>query len=101
MARNWHQPDWPNFSWDATRLRKAEDHFLVAPGILAGTLPRPDQDQLRIDAPQEAFHQPTLTALAATTLLRRRAYYAALEAANKSNEVTAWLSWFAGSVIEV
>ena len=44
--------------------------------------------------------QPTLTALAATILLRRKAYYAVLEAANKSNEVTAWLSWFAGIAIE-
>ena len=38
--------------------------------------------------------------MAATILLRRKAYYAALEAANKSNEVTAWLSWFAGIAIE-
>ena len=48
----------------------------------------------------QAFGQPTLTALAATILSRRKAYYAALEAANKSNQVTAWLSWFAGIVIE-
>jgi Fic family protein len=44
--------------------------------------------------------RPTLIAFAATTLSRRKAYYAALEAANKKNEVTAWLSWFAGIVIE-
>jgi len=48
----------------------------------------------------QAFGQPTLTALAATILLRRKAYYTALEAANKNNEVTAWLSWFAGIAIE-
>jgi len=33
-------------------------------------------------------------------LIRRRAYYDALEAANKSNDVTPWLSWFAGIAIE-
>jgi Fic family protein len=44
--------------------------------------------------------QPTLTALAATILIRQRAYYEALEAANKNNEVTAWLAWFAGLAIE-
>jgi Fic family protein len=44
--------------------------------------------------------QPTLTALAATILLRRKGYYAALEAANQSNEITAWLGWFAGIAIE-
>jgi Fic family protein len=44
--------------------------------------------------------RPTLIALAATILARRKAYYAALEAANKSNDVTAWLAWFAGIVIE-
>jgi Fic family protein len=48
----------------------------------------------------QGFGQPTLTALAATILLQRKAYYAALEAANKSNEVTPWLSWLAGIAIE-
>lgn len=42
----------------------------------------------------------SLTGLAGTILIRRRAYYAALEAANKSNEVTEWLRWFGGIVIE-
>jgi Fic family protein len=46
------------------------------------------------------FGQPTLTALATTILARRKGYYAALEAANKGNEVTAWLAWFAGMAIE-
>ena len=48
----------------------------------------------------QSFGQPTLTALAATILTRLKAYYSALEAANKSNEVTGWLSWFAGIAIE-
>jgi Fic family protein len=48
----------------------------------------------------QSFGHPTLIALAATILSRRKAYYSALEAANKKNEVTAWLSWFAGIVIE-
>jgi Fic family protein len=48
----------------------------------------------------QCFGHPTLIALAATILSRRKAYYAALEAANKKNEVTAWLSWFSGIVIE-
>jgi Fic family protein len=273
MSWNWQQPDWPNFSWDAARLRKAEEHFLVGAGVFAGTLrhlPDPDREQLRVNAlsteavttseiegemldrasvqssirrqlglaadhrrirpaeegiselmvdlyrsyeaplredalfawhrmlferrgglqdvgryrtggdameivsgpiqeprvhfeappsakiPEEmarfldwfnragpsgasplpaltragiahlyfesihpfedgngrigraisekalaqGFDQPPLTALAATILLRRKAYYAALEAANKNNEVTAWLSWFAGIAIE-
>lgn len=41
--------------------------------------------------------QPTLTALAATLLLRRKAYYTAFEGANKNNHIT---SWFAGVTIE-
>ncbi len=48
----------------------------------------------------QCFGRPTLIALAATILSRRKAYYAALEAANKRNDVTTWLSWFAGIVIE-
>jgi len=43
---------------------------------------------------------PTLTALAATLLIRRRSYYDALESANKRNEISDWLAWFAGIVLE-
>jgi Fic family protein len=48
----------------------------------------------------QSLGQPTLTALAATILARRRSYYEALEAANKQNEITAWLAWFAGVAME-
>ena len=39
-------------------------------------------------------------ALAATILARRAHYYAALDAANKQNEITDWLAWLAGVTIE-
>jgi Fic family protein len=48
----------------------------------------------------ENLGQPTLITLAATILLRRESYYEALEAANKQNEITNWLAWFAGIAIE-
>jgi Fic family protein len=48
----------------------------------------------------QGLGRPTLTALAATILLRRRSYYEALEANNKSTEITAWLAWFAGIALE-
>ena len=48
----------------------------------------------------QCLGQPTLTALAATMLLRCKTYYTALEAANKDNEITSWLAWFAGITIE-
>ncbi|HEX8836281.1 MAG TPA: Fic family protein [Candidatus Acidoferrum sp.] len=48
----------------------------------------------------QGLGQPTLTALAATILARRKSYYEALEAANKENEITRWLVWFAGVAIE-
>jgi len=48
----------------------------------------------------QSLGQPTLTALAATILARRKSYYEALEAANKENEITCWLFWFAGVAIE-
>ncbi len=44
----------------------------------------------------QALGQPMLTALAATILIRRKSYYQALEAANKQNQITDWLCWFAG-----
>jgi Fic family protein len=48
----------------------------------------------------QSLGQPTLTVLAATILTRRKGYYAALEEANKENEITRWLLWFAGVAIE-
>jgi len=48
----------------------------------------------------QSLGQPTLTALAAAILARRKSYYEALEAANKGNEITRWLMWFAGIAIE-
>jgi Fic family protein len=48
----------------------------------------------------QSLGQPTLTALAATILARRKSYYEALEAANKENAITHWLMWFAGVAIE-
>ena len=48
----------------------------------------------------QSLGQPTLTALAATILARRKSYYEALEAANKQMEITEWLAWFAGITIE-
>lgn len=48
----------------------------------------------------QSLGQPTLTALAATILARREEYYASLEAANKQNESTSWLAWFAAIAIE-
>ena len=48
----------------------------------------------------QSLGQPTLTALAATILARRKSYYEALEAANKENEISRWLMWFAGVALE-
>src|SRR6266852_2291292 len=48
----------------------------------------------------ESLGQPTLITLAATILIRRKSYYEALEAANKQNEITNWVAWFAGITIE-
>ena len=47
---------------------------------------------------QKAWGRTVL--LSATILARRKAYYAALEAASKGNEITGWLSWFAETAIE-
>jgi hypothetical protein len=48
----------------------------------------------------QSLGRPSLIALATTILARRARYYAALEAANKSNKITEWLAWFAGTTIE-
>ncbi|PCI11339.1 cell filamentation protein Fic [bacterium] len=48
----------------------------------------------------QALDRPTLTAQAATILVRRNEYYDQLEAANKGCELTDWLAWFAGMTLE-
>lgn len=48
----------------------------------------------------QGLGRPSLTAIAATILVRRASYHEALEAANRSNEITGWLAWFAGAVLE-
>jgi len=48
----------------------------------------------------QSLGRPSLTVLAATILTRRREYYGALELANKDVEITPWLMWFAGIVLE-
>jgi len=48
----------------------------------------------------QSVGQPSLIALAATILARRARYYDALENANKANDITAWLAWFARTTIE-
>jgi Fic family protein len=48
----------------------------------------------------QTIGRPTLMALAATILTRRKDYYDALEANNKFNEITEWVAWFAATAIE-
>ena len=48
----------------------------------------------------QAFGQPAMVGLAQAVYAHQKAYYAALEAANKRNEVTGWLTWFAEIALE-
>ncbi|MCH7798279.1 MAG: Fic family protein [Planctomycetes bacterium] len=48
----------------------------------------------------QSLGRPTLTALAATILVRRRSYYETLEASNTRTEISEWLAWFAGIALE-
>ena len=48
----------------------------------------------------QAIGQPSLIALSLTIQRNRSAYYEALEAANKHNEVTGWLTYFAQVIID-
>lgn len=48
----------------------------------------------------QAIGQPSLIALSHVIQRKRAAYYDALEAANKRNEITAWLTYFAETVLD-
>jgi Fic family protein len=47
----------------------------------------------------QCLRQPTLIAIAHTIERDKKAYYSALEQANKNNEITAWLIYFADTVL--
>lgn len=38
MKWNWEQPDWPDFTWDAARLARAEQAFLLGAGVVLGVV---------------------------------------------------------------
>ena len=48
----------------------------------------------------QSLAAPTLTALAETIHRHRKAYCAALQRGGQSNDINAWLTWFADIVIE-
>lgn len=48
----------------------------------------------------QSLGQPTLIALAATILARRKRYYQELALASQRIEITEWMAWFAGIAIE-
>lgn len=48
----------------------------------------------------QAIGQPSLIALSQVIQRKRVAYYDALEAANKHNEITAWLTYFAQTILD-
>ena len=48
----------------------------------------------------QSLRRPTLIALSATIMARRRSYYEWLSASNRQNEITPWLAWFAGILLE-
>lgn len=59
MPWNWRQPDWPNFTSEPSRLRKAEERFLLNSGLFAGTVTHmgpAEREQLTIEVmSQEAL----------------------------------------------
>jgi Fic family protein len=48
----------------------------------------------------QSFGQPVLVSLATTILAHQKGYYQALERANRQNEITEWLIWFAEIALE-
>ncbi|QDC38045.1 Fic family protein [Sphingobium fuliginis] len=48
----------------------------------------------------QSLEAPTLTALAATINRHRKAYYSQLDRASQTNQIDAWMGWFADIVLE-
>jgi Fic family protein len=53
MQWNWQRPEWPNFTWNRSRLVKAEEQFLVGAGVFVGAaahLSADDRDELTVES---------------------------------------------------
>jgi hypothetical protein len=44
MRWNWQLPDWPDFRFDAERIRASEEQFLKCSGVVIGALHHLDTD---------------------------------------------------------
>lgn len=55
---------------------------------------------IAVKALEQAIGQPALLALSHTIQHKRSAYYDALEASNKDTEITGWLQYFSGVVLD-
>jgi len=45
MGWNWQLPDWPDFRFDADRIRASEEQFLKGSGVVVGALHHLDADE--------------------------------------------------------
>jgi Fic family protein len=45
MIWNWQHPDWPNFTWDPTKIAGAEDQFLLGSGVVIGSVKHLDEQE--------------------------------------------------------
>jgi len=71
MIWNWQQPDWPHFTWDATRLEQAERAFLLAAGAFHGTVRHlPDADRAMLTIESMSTEAVTTSAIEGETLSR-------------------------------
>jgi Fic family protein len=66
----------------------------------SGRIGRAIAEKALAQGASETADEPVLLSLSATILAHRGDYYRALERANKNNEITAWLAWFAGIALE-
>ena len=45
MRWNWQLPDWPEFRFDAERIRASEEQFLKGSGVVVGALHHLDANE--------------------------------------------------------
>src|SRR3546814_17210609 len=64
MRWNWQLPDWPDFRFDAERIRASEEQFLKGSGVVIGALHHLDagkRDGLTIELiSQEVVDRPAI-----------------------------------------
>ncbi|EDM37212.1 filamentation induced by cAMP protein Fic [Pedobacter sp. BAL39] len=91
---NWELPDWPEFKYNLAAVEAELYDFAEETGEVSGllkTLP----EYVQQEALSQTMSRAVVLSLSKAIEANKSSYYAALKAAQQSNEITEWIVYFA------